>query len=96
MRGLLAVAFLAAVVGAPSLAWAGTPSAPLAVVQDAPGGRLVAPSAVGDPPSEAVGYAAREAAAPELGSFAGGHVGIYIGGSALGVVLVVLLIVILL
>ena len=96
MRGLLAIALLTAVAGAPSLAWARTASAPSAVVQDAPGGRLVASAAVGDPPSEAVGYATREAAAPELGSFAGGHVGIYIGGSALGVVLVVLLIVIIL
>jgi hypothetical protein len=96
MRTLLAAAFLTAVLGAPSFAWARTPSAPLAVVRDAPGGRLGAPVAVGDPPSEAAGYAAREAAAPELGSFAGGHVGIYIGGSALGVVLVVLLIVIIL
>jgi hypothetical protein len=41
-------------------------------------------------------YAVREAAAPELGAFEGGtHTGIYIGGSALTVALLVVLIVVL-
>jgi hypothetical protein len=41
-------------------------------------------------------YAAREAAAPALAEFRGGDVGIYIGGSAVTVLLVVLLVVIIL
>ncbi len=39
-------------------------------------------------------YAAREAAAPELEQWQGGHAGLYIGGSALTVVLIILLIVV--
>jgi hypothetical protein len=41
-------------------------------------------------------YAAREAANPALGAFEGGGAGIYIGGSALTVALIVVLIVIIL
>jgi len=40
-------------------------------------------------------YAAREAAAPQLASFAGGSSGIYIGTGALVVVLLVVVIVLL-
>jgi hypothetical protein len=95
-KALLAVAALAAVVGAPALAWAGAPSAPIAAVQDERGGRLVVSTPAGDASRQATDYAAREAAAPQLGAFQGGDVGIYIGGSALGVVLVVVLIVLIL
>ena len=47
--------------------------------------------------ADATSYAAREKAAPELANFKGGHVaGIYIGGSTLAVVLLIVLLVVLL
>lgn len=52
---------------------------------------LVSPISPGSP----MDYAAREAAAPQLASFAGGSSGIYIGTGALVVVLLVVVIVLL-
>ena len=57
--------------------------------------RTAAPAPVDSSPGEAAGYAAREAAAPALGAFAGGHGGIYIGGGAAVVLLLVIIILIL-
>jgi len=48
------------------------------------------------PASESAAYAKRETAANSLQDFKGGEAGVYIGGSAVGVVLVILLLVILL
>ena len=62
-----------------------TPLAPAASERD---GRLAA--------AEAARYAAREAAAPELAKFkGGGGVDIYVGGSALAIALLVVLLVLL-
>ena len=86
MTALLLLAF----AGAPSLARAATINAASttpAGAHETPGER---PSAA---PSEAAGYTAREAAAPELGNFKGGATGIYIGGGTLVLVLLIVLII---
>jgi hypothetical protein len=97
MKRLVAGALLVALLGAPSIAQAGTIRQAPAAVAEAPGGRAARSAPVHESPVEARDYAAREAAAPALGQFEGGDgAGIYIGGSALTIVLIVLLIVIIL
>jgi len=94
MKKLIAGALLVALLGAPSIAAARTTRGVPAAVAQAPA-RRVAPAPVAATAADASDYAAREAAAPALGQFEGGDsAGIYIGGSALTVVLIVLLIVI--
>lgn len=95
MKRLVAGALLVALSGAPALAQAGTNREPPASVGEAPGRQAPQPAPVSERPPAATDYAAREAAAPELGQFTGGGAGIYIGGSTLMVVLLVVLIVIL-
>ena len=95
MKKLAMAALLAAFASAPSLGWAGSTGARATVVSDATAPREAAPARVDPSPSEAAAYAAREAAAPALGAFAGGGGGIYIGGGALVVILLVIIIVIL-
>lgn len=53
------------------------------------------PAQLDYPPGSAQDYAAREAAAPQLTSFAGGGSGIYIGTGALVVALLVVVVVLL-
>ncbi len=94
----MAGALLVALACAPSIARAGTVNAPLAApaaVAEVAGGSPVSRAPVRAAPGEAADYAAREAATPRLGKFAGGRGGIYIGGGTLVVVLLVVLIVIL-
>ena len=92
-RRLMAGALLVAFACAPSLARAATVNAPLAAaVAEIAGG---SPVPVRAAPGEAADYAAREAATPRLGEFAGGRGGVYIGGGTLVVVLLVVLIIIL-
>jgi hypothetical protein len=87
-------ALLAAFVCAPSVGWAETTGA-RSTDGDTIARRYAAPAPV-DSSREATDYAAREAAAPALGGFEGGEAGIYIGGSAVGVLLILLIIVIIL
>jgi hypothetical protein len=95
VKRLVAAVLLLAFAGAPSLARAAAinpaPGTPAIVVE------TTAASPQGSPParttsSEAAGYAAREAAKPELGKFVGGSAVIYIGSGTLIVVLIVVLI----
>jgi hypothetical protein len=94
----MAGALLAALAGAPSIARAGGADArvarPAAVAELA--GEAPASGAPGRAaPGEVADYAAREAASPQLGNFAGGRGGIYIGGGTVVVVLLVVLIILL-
>jgi len=99
VKRLLAAVLLLAFASAPSLARAGTinaaPAAPAAVAETS-----------GEPPIrsaptttasvETADYAAREAAAPELGNFKGGSVVVFVGGGTLLVVLIIVLIILVL
>lgn len=91
-------ALLVALVWAPSVAWAGTgPTGARAVaVSDRIASRPAAPAPVDSTGGDAANYAAREAAAPALGEFAGGREGIYIGGGAVVVLLLVIIILLIL
>ena len=95
VKRLLAAAVLVALASAPTLAQAatvnGAPLAPAAVAQsvgEPPVGSTPAGAAAGD----TADYAAREAAAPELGKFQGGSVVIFIGGGAVFVLVIVLIV----
>lgn len=95
MKRLVAAVLLLAFAGAPSLARAaaidpapGTPPA----VAGTTGASPLGSAPVGAGSTEAAGYAAREAAKPELGKFVGGSAVIYIGSGTLIVVLIVVLI----
>ena len=96
MKKLAIVALLAALACAPSVAWAGTTGARSAVVGDTIARRPVAPAPADSTSGDAASYAAREAAAPSLGAFAGGRDGIYIGGGAVVVLLLVIIIILIL
>ena len=96
MKKLAIVALLAALACAPSVAWAGTTGARSAAVGDTIARRPAAPAPVDSTGGDAANYAAREAAAPALGEFAGGRDGIYIGGGAVVVLLLVIIIMLIL
>ena len=95
----MAAVLLLAFASAPSLARAGTinsaPAAPAAVVET-PGEQPVSSLPASAAPGGTADYAAREAAAPELGKFQGGSVVVFIGGGTLFVVLIIVLIVLVL
>ena len=94
MTGLLLLAF----ASAPSLARAATinaaPATPTGVAE-APGEPPVRSTPASAATGETATYAAREAAAPELGKFQGGSV-VVIGGGTLVLVLLIVLIVLVL
>ena len=83
MKRLMAAAVLLAFASAPSLARAGTinsaPATPAAVVETS-GETPVGSTPAGAASAETADYAAREAAAPELGNFKGGSAVVVIGG----------------
>jgi hypothetical protein len=81
-------------VGAPALA--APPATPSSLRAAATQGGAPAPTRSLAAPARERGYAQREAATPRNADFKGNGVGIYIGGSTLAVVLVVVLIVVLL
>jgi hypothetical protein len=99
MRRLLTAALLLAFASAPSLARAGTlnetPSAPASAV-GTPGEPPVVSKPASAAASETADYAAREAAAPELGKFQGGSVVVFISGGTLLIVLIIVLIILVL
>jgi hypothetical protein len=98
MRRLLIGALLLAFALAPSLARAETAGAPAAAptpMAEAAGGSTVDFAPAQTAAAGGTDYAAREAAAPELGKFEGGSVTFIIGGGAVFVVLVIVLIVLL-
>jgi hypothetical protein len=95
MKKLIIGALLVALCCAPSIAQAGIPRAPSAAVVEAPGGQIVASAPVADSVGGTRDYAAREAAALQLGQFEGGSGGIYIGTGALVVALIVVLVIVL-
>ena len=102
MRGpvkrLITALLLLAFASAPSLARAGT-------INPAPATAAGVAEPAGEPPvssapastaaGETASYAAREAAAPELGKFRGGSVVVITGGTVLVVLLIVLIILVL-
>ena len=98
VKRLMTAVLLLAFAGAPSLARAGTintaPAAPPPVAE-----RTGAPPLRSTPAGAASGqtadYAAREAAAPELGKFQGGSVVVITGGTLVIVLLIVLIVLIL-
>jgi hypothetical protein len=89
---------LLAFASAPSLARAGTidasPVAPAAVAE-APGETPVSARPASATGGETADYAAREAAAPQLGKFQGGSVVVFVGGGTLLIVLIILIILVL-
>jgi hypothetical protein len=94
MKKLIAVALLVVLSGVSSIARAElTRGSPTEVAQ----ARAERPAQTTSlaPTAEGSDYASREAAAPALGDFRGGDAGIYIGGGALSVLVIVLLIVLL-
>ena len=99
MKRLLTAALLLAFAGAPSLARAGTinagPAAP-AGVGETPGEPPVSSTPARAAPGETADYAAREAAAPQLGNFKGGSAVVFIGGGTLLIVLIIVLIILVL
>ena len=94
MKKLIASALLVVLSGVTSIARAELAPAPRPVVAEAPARPAAQPTAPA-PSSEASQYAAREAAAPQLGEFQGGDTAIYIGSGAVTVLLIVLLVVLL-
>jgi hypothetical protein len=98
LKRLMTAALLLAFAGAPSLARAGTidtaPAAPPPVGErsGAPPLRSMPAAAASD---ESADYAAREAAAPELGKFQGGSVVVITGGTLVIVLLIVLIVLVL-
>ena len=95
MKALVASALLVALSGVPAIVEATPSRGPATAVAAAPNRQPAQPAPVGAPSGDVSDYAAREAAAPELGKFIGGGNGIYIGGSTVVVVLLIVLIVIL-
>lgn len=98
MKRLMAAALLVLLASAPSIAQAATaeaaPLAPTAVVAGR-GGPRIGSTPLGAAPGDTADYAAREAAAPELGKFQGGSVVIFLSGGAVLVVVIIVLIVLL-
>jgi hypothetical protein len=95
MKKLTIAALLVALACAPSVVWAEPPGGRRESVGDVQTRQPAVPAPADSSRSEAVDYAAREAAAPALAEFAGGGGGIYIGSGALVVVLLVVIIVLL-
>ena len=102
MRGpvkrLITTLLLLAFASAPSLARAGTINpapATAAGVAEPAGEPPVSSAAASAASGETANYAAREAAAPELGKFRGGSVVVIGGGTVLIVLLIVLIILVL-
>ena len=98
MRWLTAAALLVALASAPSVAQAATVDvAPgtLMAVAGSPARPRASSTPLGAAPGDTADYAAREAAAPELGKFQGGSVVIFLGGGAVLVVVIIILIVVL-
>ena len=89
---LIAGALLIALSGISSIARAEFTRDPPAVVAEAPSRRLAQPTSLA-PTAEVSNYAAREAATPGLGEFKGGDAVVYIGGGALTVLVIVLVII---
>jgi hypothetical protein len=98
VKRLMTAVLLLAFAGAPSLARAGTintaAAEPPAIVETA-GAAPLRSAAAGAASAEIADYAAREAAAPELGKFQGGSVVVITGGTLLIVLLIVVIILIL-
>jgi hypothetical protein len=91
MKKLILAAVLVALSGVSSIARAEFNGQPPAAVAQAPASQTTSLA----PTPEAGDYAAREAAQPALGDFKGGDAVIYIGGGAVSVLVIVLLIVLL-
>ncbi len=92
MKGFITGVLLVALSCVPSLAQAEVTRAPRASASEVQGNSLAQPAPIDSAPGSALDYAARQAAAPQLGGFAGGSGGIYIGTGALVVALVVLIV----
>ena len=96
MKNLIIGALLLALSCIPSVARAEVIVRSPPAASASPSGRPTEPAPRTVLSEDAPDYAAREAANPQLGAFEGGGVAIYIGGSALTVALIVVLILIIL
>ena len=98
LKRMMMAVLLLAFAGAPSLARAGTintaPAAPPPVIETA-GAPPLGSTSTGAASGETADYAAREAAAPELGKFQGGSVVVITGGTLVIVLLIVVIILVL-
>ena len=92
MKKLIVGALLVALSGVSSIARAEMTRVPPAVVAQAPATGMAQTTSLAST-AQATDYAAREAAAPALGEFKGGDAVIYIGGGALSVLVIVLVII---
>jgi len=98
VRAALVVGLLAT-AGMSHAAVIDMPQQPAPNVQKTVGsGNIANPTAKPAPASQATNdsYAQREASSRDVGDFSGGHAGIYIGGSTVAVVLLIVLLVVLL
>jgi len=94
VKKLIIGALLVAIACLPSLAQAeAMGSVQVAAAGEIPGTSVAAPAQPDVSPGSTLDYAAREAAAPQLGGFVGGGSGIYIGSGALAVALLVVIII---
>jgi len=93
MKRFVTGVLLVALSCVPSLAQADVIRPPRVAVGGSPDHALASPARLDVSPGSTLDYAAREAAAPQLASFAGGGGGIYIGTGALVVALLVVIIV---
>jgi hypothetical protein len=93
MKRIITGVLLVALACVPSLAQADVLRPPQAAVGYSPGQGLAQAAQPDTSPGSTLDYRAREAAAPQLGGFAGGGGGIYIGTGALVVALLVVIII---
>jgi hypothetical protein len=94
MKRLLAGAVIAVLCALPGVSRAETPSAARNIAAPAPPYLLARPAPAAD--GDAIDYAVREKASPQLAEFAGGADGVYITSGAIALVLAVVLLVVLL
>ena len=92
MKKIIAGVLLAIISGLTSIAEAAATPDPQPIVAQAPNPVMQTTTSAA---SESSDYAEREKANPALGEYQGGHNGVYIGGGAVTVVLVVLLVLLL-
>jgi len=94
MKKLITGVLLVTLSCLPSLAQAEViPTTQVTAAGETPGSSLAKPTQPDISSGSALDYAAREAAAPQLGAFAGGSGGVYIGTGALLVALLVVVVI---
>jgi hypothetical protein len=95
MKKLITGVLLVAISCLPAIAEGAALGTAKITASEPAGLALAKPAQLDIAPGSAFDYAAREAAAPQLGGFAGGGGGVYIGTGAVVVVLLVVIVVLL-